>query len=233
MPWFRRCKHAAPASLAFILLAGAATSLQAQGSSPGSTALNFLFGAGVHLSKSADATPAPLETHSVLTSGDRIKFFLEPASEAYFYLFHLDPHGGFSLLFPLDLNHSQAPAGQPLYVPKGSLWFELDAAGGIEKFFFLASQDRLAKLEEFAARHAALKGSADAPASAKALLEEISRLNKRHRSLAAPAEKPVRIAGKFRAPLKADPAVLPDITPFAKEIMAKGFYSKTFTIDHK
>jgi hypothetical protein len=58
-------------------------------------------------------------------------------------------------------------------------------------------------------------------------------LNKQRRTLAAPAEKPVRIAGKFRAPPKTDSAALPDITPFAKEIVAQGFYNKTFTVDHR
>jgi len=40
------------------------------------------------LAKQADAKPVPVETHTVLTSGDRMKFFLEPKSDAYFYLFH-------------------------------------------------------------------------------------------------------------------------------------------------
>jgi hypothetical protein len=64
-------------------------------------------------------------------------------------------------------------------------------------------------------------------------LDEISRLNKQRRTLAAPAEKPVRIAGKFRAPPTTDSAALPDITPFAKEIVAQGYFSKTITVDHR
>jgi len=174
-----------------------------------------------------------VETHTVLNSGDRIKFFLEPKSDAYFYLFHLGPHGGLALLFPPDLKKPQAPPGQPLYVPEGSLWFELDATSGTEKFFFLASKSRLSGLENLYAHHTTLKDRADIQSSTQAVLDEISRLNKQHRSLAAPAEKPVRIAGKFRAPSKTDSAALPDITPFAKEIVAQGFYSKTFTIEHR
>jgi hypothetical protein len=58
-------------------------------------------------------------------------------------------------------------------------------------------------------------------------------MNKQRRSLAAPAEKPIRVAGKPRGQQKPDSVALPDITPFAKEIVAQGFYSKTFTIDHR
>jgi hypothetical protein len=228
--WFRR---AARAALALIVLASPVASIHAQGTPPGSNTLKFLFAAVAQPAKTSDPTTVPLETHCVLNSGDRIKFLLEPVSEAYFYLFHLDPHGRLSLLFPPDLKKSPAPAGQAVYVPRGSLWYELDAASGAEKFFFLASKERLAQLEELAARHVALKEHGEAALSAKAVLDEISRLSKQHRSLSAPAEKPVRIAGKFRAPSKADSAALPDITPFAKEIAAQGFYSKTFSIEHR
>jgi hypothetical protein len=228
--WFKRT---APAALAFILLLDPAPCLQAQGSPSGPNALNFLFAVGAQPAKQADATPVAVETHTVLNSGDRIKFFLEPKSDAYFYLFHSGPHGGLALLFPPDLKKPQAPPGQPLYVPEGSLWFELDATSGTEKFFFLASKSRLSALENLYAHHTTLKDRAEIQSSTQAVLDEISRLNKQHRSLAAPAEKPVRIAGKFRAPSKTDSATLPDITPFAKEIVAQGFYSKTFTIDHR
>jgi hypothetical protein len=228
--WFKRT---APAALAFFFLLYPAPCLRAQGSPSGPNALNFLFAVGAQLAKQPDATPVAVETHSALNSGDRIKFFLEPKSDAYFYLFHLGPHGDLSLLFPPDLKKHQALLGQPLYVPEGSLWFELDATSGTEKLFFLASKSQLGELENLCAHHTTLKGRADIQSSTQAILDEISRLNKQHRSLAAPAEKPVRIAGKFRAPSKADSAAFPDITPFAKEIVAQGFYSKTFTIDHR
>jgi hypothetical protein len=228
--WFKRT---APAALAFIFLLYPAPCLRAQGSPSGPNALNFILAAGAQLAKQPDAMPVAVETHSVLNSGDRIKFFLEPKSDAYFYLFHLGPHGDLSLLFPPDPKKSEAPPGQPFYVPEGSLWFELDATSGTEKFFFLASKSRISALENLYAHHTTLKEQAAIQSSAQAILDEISRLNKQRRSLAAPAEKPVRIAGKFRAPSKTDSAAFPDITPFAKEIVAQGFYSKTFTIDHR
>ena len=228
--WFKRT---APAALALIILLNPTPCLRAQGSPSGQKTLNFLFAVGAQLAKQGDAKPVPVETHTVLDSGDRIKFFLEPKSDAFFYLFHLGPNSDLSLLYPADLKKPQAQPGQPFYVPDGPMWFELDAARGTEKFFFLASKSRLGELENLYARHTTLKDRADIQSSTQAILDEISRLNKQRRSLAAPAEKPVRIAGKFRAPSKTDSAALPDITPFAKEIVAQGFYGKTFTIDHR
>lgn len=233
MHCFRWFKHTAPAVLAFIILLYPSPYLRAQGSPSGQTALHFLIAVGAQVVKHGDAKPVPVETHTVLNSGDRIKFFLEPKSDAYFYLFHLGPNSDLSLLFPPDMKKSQVQTGQSLYVPDGPLWFELDAASGAEKFFFLASKSRLAQLENLYDRHTTLKDQADIQSSTQAILDEVARLNKQRRSLAAPAEKPVRIAGKFRAPSKTDSAALPDITPFAKEIVAQGFYSKTFTIDHR
>jgi hypothetical protein len=223
----------APAALALIFLLHPAAEIWAQNSPPDPNSLSFVFAVGAQVGKDPEAKPAALENHAVLSTGDRIKFFLEPQTDAHFYLFHLGPNGVLSPLFPLDWNEARIPEGRQVYVPEGPLWFELDAASGIEKFFLLVSKDRLARLENLAARHAALKGRTAVESSAQTVLDEISRLNKQRRTLAAPAEKPVRIAGKFRAPPKTDSAALPDITPFAKEIVAQGFYNKTFTVDHR
>jgi hypothetical protein len=223
----------APAVLAIIFLLHPATHVCAQSSPSGQNTLTFWIAAGAQVGQDPEAKPVALESHAVLSTGDRIKFFMEPQTDAHFYLFHLGPNGALSPLFPLDRDEACVPAGRPVYVPEGTLWFELDAASGMEKFFLLVSKERLAQLENLATRHAALKDRTAAETSAKAVLDEISRLNKQRRPLAAPAEKPVRIAGKFRAPPETDSAALPNITPFAKEIVAQGFYSKTFTVEHR
>jgi hypothetical protein len=228
--WF---KPTALTVLGFSLLLGLAPCLRAQSSSSGQNTLHFLIAVGAHLAEPGDARLVLVEPYSVLNSGDRIKFSLETKSDAYFYLFHLNPNHELSLLFPLDLKKALLPAGRQVYVPAGSLWFELDAASGKEKFFFLASKSRFKQLEDLYARHAVLKERTEIQASTQVILDEISRLDKKRRSLAAPAEKPVRIAGKFRGPSKTDSAVLPDISPFAKEILAQGFYSQTFTVEHR
>jgi hypothetical protein len=229
----RRIHSAAPAVLAVVFLLVPLPCLHAQGKPFDQGTLHFLFAVGAQTARQGDAKPVPVEAHTSLNSGDRIKFFLEPKTDGYFYLFHMGPNGDLSLLYPADLKKPQTQPGQPFYVPDGPLWFELDAARGAEKFFFLASKTHLTQLENLYARHGTLKDRDDLQSSTQALLDEISRLNKQRRSLTAPAEKPVRIAGKFRAPSKTDPSALPDITPFAKEITAQSFYSKTFTIDHR
>jgi hypothetical protein len=229
-----RClKYTAPGVLGLILALCPAYYLGAQSSPNGQDTLNFLFAAGAQVGKDAAAKSVPVESQSVLSSGDRLKFFWEPKSDAYFYLFHLGPNGSLSLLFPLDLKKTKAPAGQEFYVPEGSMWFELDATSGMERFFFLASKSQLSQLESLYARHAALTDPAEIQSSTQALLDEISRLNKKRRSLATPAERPIRIAGKQRSQQKPKAVALPDITPFAREILAHGFYGKTFTIDHR
>jgi hypothetical protein len=230
MHWFN-CM--APAALAIIFLLQPATHVFAQSSPSSQSTLSFRMAAGVRVGMDLEAKPVALENHAVLSTGDRIKFFLEPRTDAYFYLFHLGPNGVLSPLFPPDRGEALIPPGRQVYVPEGALWFELDAASGMEKFIFLVSKERLAQLEKLTARHAALKGRTAAESSAQTVLDEISRLNKQRRTLAAPAEKPVRIAGKFRAPPTTDSAALPDITPFAKEIVAQGYFSKTITVDHR
>jgi hypothetical protein len=233
MRFFRRSRFTLPAALGFIISVCLAHQLCAQNSPPDHGVLRFLFAAGAQLAKPGTPQPVPVETHAVLNSGDRIKFFLEPKSDVYIYLFHLSPHGDLSLIFPSDLKKTQSPPGQQYYVPEGPLWFELDTSSGVEKFFLLASESRLEQLENLYARRASLTGQADIQASTQAILKEVARLNKQLKSLAAPAEKPIRIAGKQRGAQGTDAAGPSDITSFAREIVAQGFYSKTFIIDHR
>jgi hypothetical protein len=69
--------------------------------------------------------------------------------------------------------------------------------------------------------------------STDAILDEIKGLRQKHRQLSAPAEKPVRIGGSVRGQLPSGAPVVPDVTPLAAEVTAPGFYSRTFSIDHR
>jgi hypothetical protein len=229
----RWLKYAAQAVLGLTLVFGPAYYLGAQSTPHGQDTLNFLFAAGAQVGKDTAARSVPVDNQTVLGSGDRLKFFLEPQSHAYFYLFHLASNGDLSLLFPADLKEARLPPGQQVYIPGGALWFELDAASGTEKFFLLASKSRLSQLESLYARHVTLTDRAEIQSSTQTIMDEIARLNQKRRSLAAPAERPIRIAGKQRGQQKPGAAGLADITPFAREIVAQGFYGKTFTIDHR
>jgi len=95
--WFNRT---VPAALALLVLLYPATCLRAQSSSSGQKALNFLFAVGAQVAKQGDAKPVPVETHTVLNSGDRIKFFLEPKSDAFFTYFTWDPTAIWSFFTP-------------------------------------------------------------------------------------------------------------------------------------
>ncbi|MGE5255358.1 MAG: DUF4384 domain-containing protein [Hyphomicrobiales bacterium] len=222
-----------PAALVIIVSLCLVPQLYAQASPSDSGVLHFLFAVGAQLAKPGSPKPVPVQTHTVLNSGDRIRFFLEPKSDVYFYLFHLGPQGDLSLLFPPDLKKPQRLPGPHFYVPEEPLWFELDATRGTEKFFFLASKSQLRQLENLYARHITFKEQPDIQSSTQAILNEISSLSKQRRPLTAPAERPVRIAGKQRGAQETDAAAPSDITSFAKEIVAQGFFSKTFTIDHR
>jgi hypothetical protein len=229
----RWLKHAILAALALVILLYPSAHLCGQVTPLDQNTLRFLFAIGAQIAKGGDPKAVSVEDDTALSSGDRIKFFLKTASPGYFYLFHLDPIGNLSILYPHDLREAHIPSGQQLFIPKEPFWFELDATPGVERFFFMASKSRLCRLEDLSIRHADLKDSCQVQSSTWAILDEISRLPKQHRSMAEPAERPVRMAGRIREEPNTDSAELPDIIPFAKAIVAHGFYSKTFTFEHR
>jgi hypothetical protein len=220
-------------SLALVISLHPLPHLFAQGVRSDPDTLSFRLAIGAQIARGGDSTTVPVEDDLVLTSGDRITFFLETTSDGYFYLFHLSPNGNLSILFPLDPGEAYIPGGREAHIPKGPLGFELNATPGVERFFFLASKSRLRRLEELSTRHADLRDDCEVQSWTWAILDEISYLDKEQRSPAGSAESPARVAGRIREQPQKDPVALPDITPFAKEIVAQGFYSKTFTIEHR
>jgi len=69
--------------------------------------------------------------------------------------------------------------------------------------------------------------------STDAILDEIKRLRQKNKQLSAPAEKPVRIGGSLRGQQPSSSPAVPDITSLAAEVTAPGFYSRTFSIEHR
>ena len=97
----------------------------------------------------------PIKAVSVITrdtdlkSGDRIKFFVKLESPCYFYLIYQSSQGDVSVLYPFrftQLDGQDTRFGKQ-YIPAGNQWFELDEHTGREKFFLLASTNRLLDLE--------------------------------------------------------------------------------------
>ncbi len=215
-----------------ILILGLSAGARAQ-SRPGTSELNFLYAFGAQTGAPPGGRIIHVQNETTLHSGDRLKLFVEPKAELYFYLVHLGSQGDLTPLFPVDSKPARVAPGAQIFIPEGSQWFELDAHPGLEKFFMLVSAERLERLEELCRRHLALKDKSEAQSSADAIQNEIKRLQQQHQQLSAPAEKPVRIGGNVRGPLPSDAPEVPDVTPLAAEVTAPGFYSRTFSIDHR
>jgi hypothetical protein len=131
-----------------------------------------------------------VQNETSLRAGDQLKVFFEPRSDLHFYLLHISSQGELTPLFPAEAQPSKVAAGTQVFIPAGNNWFELDAHPGQEKFFLIATAERLDRLEELCTRHTALKDKADVQSSTDAILDEIKRLRQKHRQLSAPAENP-------------------------------------------
>ena len=175
-----------------------------------------------------------IDRDTVLKTGDQIKFFLNVDKNCFVYLIYSSSQGEISVLFPhrFKLRSSEYTVAGHHYIPGGNQWFELDEHTGEEKFYLLASANRLTQLEaminDYESADAAKK-----PTLAQAILAEIRKLRKEHLKFKTYAERPVNIIGSLRGTEKAETAEPQDIAKFAVEISADTFYSRTFTIDHK
>jgi hypothetical protein len=169
-----------------------------------------------------------------LKTGDQIKFFLKVNKNCFVYLIYRSSQGELSVLFPqrFKLKSAEYTVAGNHYIPKADKWFELDEHTGEERFYLLASVERLLGLEALINEYE----SADAvkkPPLAKKILFEIRKLRKQHLKFKTYAERPVNIIGNLRGTEKAETAGAHDIAKFAVEISADTFYSRTFTIDHQ
>jgi hypothetical protein len=216
--------------LAVIFIASAAAYAQTPS---GKSDIGFLFAFGAYVGPQGKGKVVSVQNETTLRAGDRLKLFFEPKNDQYFYLLHISSQGELTPLFPGQAQPAKVAAGTQLFIPAGNNWFELDAHPGQEKFFLLATAERLDGLEALCARHTALTDKAEAQSSTDAILDEIKRLRQKHKQLSAPAEKPVRIGGSVRGQQPSSSPAVPDITPLAADVTAPGFFSRTFSIDHR
>ena len=232
MHCFKGSRFVKFAAVVVILIIGLSTGSYAQ-NRPGKSELNFLYAFGAQTGAQAGGKIIPLQNETMLRSGDRLKLFVEPKAELYFYLVHLGSQGDLTPLFPVDSKPARIAPGSRVFLPEGSQWYEMDAHPGPEKFFMLVSAERLGRLEELCVRHLTLKDKSEAQSSADAIQNEIKHLRQQYKQLSAPAEKPVRIGGSVRGQEPSSSPAVPDVTPLAVEVTAPGFYSRTFSIDHR
>jgi hypothetical protein len=217
-------------TFAVLFIAPAIASAQAP---PGKGEIGFLYAFGAYVGPQGKGKIISVQNETSLRAGDRLKLFFEPKSDQHFYLLHLSSQGELTPLFPAAAQPAKVVRGTKVFIPTGNNWFELDAHPGQEKFFLIATAERLDRLEELCARHTALKDKVDLQASADEILDEIKRLRQKNKQLSAPAEKPVRIGGSVRGEKPSSGPAVPDITSLAAEVTAPGFYTRTFSIEHR
>jgi hypothetical protein len=176
----------------------------------------------------------PITRDTVLRSGDEIKMLVELVRECYVYVVYEGPNGELSLLFPYDLKQfaSDYETGKNYYIPKGRSWLTFDKTAGKEKFYILASNERLTQLEALLSSYQTADKATKRDAGSK-VVAEIRDVRKRFRTFTTLAEKPVTIGGNVRGVGEAAAAKRPDVADIATAITASNFYAKTFTIDHR
>jgi hypothetical protein len=163
---------------------------------------------------------------------DAFKIFLQPSAGSYVYLVLHDAQNDVQLLFPQSFTAFESPgyAQGRTFIPAGDDWFALDGTKGTERFYLLASVERLRTLESrIAAYQKAVSRQSSTTtaigAARQAVLDEIRQLIKSHSGLAAAAEKPVTVGGGTRGTTEA-------VERLATRIEAGPFYSRTFRLDH-
>ena len=197
-------------------------------------AVSFRWAFGAMVGPTDDRRLVAITRDTVLKTGDRLKLLLQLKNRCFVYLFYRTADDEIYLLFPytLKLFESGYKTGEKYYIPKGMTWFELDRNVGLETFYLLASAKRLHQLEAQYTKYNSVSGE-EKKKLAEQLLAEIRKINRKHRKLATPAERPIAIGGNVRGAVKDEQSAFPDIDPIASEVSTSNFYGKTFTIDHK
>ena len=175
-----------------------------------------------------------IQRDGVLKSGDQIKFFLGLNGNNYTYLIYQSSQQDLLVLFPLrfnELGYDEQIAGNH-YIPGDDQWFELDEFTGLEKFYLLASVERLTELENLVNAYESAD-KANRGELGKKIVAEIRRLRKKHRKFKTYAEKPVAVIGNMRGSAKTKAVGLKDLADHAVEISTTNFFSRTYTIDHQ
>ena len=183
---------------------------------------------------SHNAQIQPIKRDTILVSGDQIKFFIKLKNRCYVYLIYHSSQGELSVLFPhrFKLKRNEIPLEINHYIPKEDQWFELDEQVGEERFYLLASVERLLGLESLINDYESAD-TAKKPILAKKILSEIRNLRKKHLKFKTYAERPVNIIGNLRGTEKTGTETELKTAKHALEISADTFYSRTFTIDHQ
>ena len=221
--------------MAALVIAVSATLIYAQqNKSQGDNKIAFQWAFGVIKNTALGPQFETIQRDSVLKSRDQIKFFLSLNTHSYIYLIYQSSQQELIVLFPHRFNElgQGAQIGGNHYIPKGDQWFELDETAGLEKFFLLASVERLTELENLVNAYESAD-KANRSELGKEVVAEIRRLRKKHRKFKTYAEKPVTVIGNMRGSADTKAVGLNDLADHAVEISTTNFFSRTYTIDHQ
>ena len=134
----------------------------------------------------------------VITSGDKISFFVEPGQNTYVYIYLVDSRGNLELIFPTSMDEnvlkSEFTAGKRTYIPGKYEWFSFDDNRGTEMFYLLASSSQLMKLEELTS--VSLNAEGDRETSKQMVLNEIKG-KKKLVAFRSPPEQPISFGGRM------------------------------------
>lgn len=96
-----------------------------------------------------------IKSGDVLHSGDHYKIVFTPHKDCYVYIFQVDSSGQIFQLFPMKSfrgvqvnNFNPAKQGKAYILPSPDRAFVLDRVAGVERIYFIASDDRDEQLED-------------------------------------------------------------------------------------
>lgn len=161
-------------------------------------------------------------------TGDQLRIFLQPIENAFLYVFLESSQKNLDLMFPEtpDAYDNTFEMKKNYYVPGKTTWFEVDKNKGDERFYILASSERLTGLEEITKKYLANNKNDEYKAK---VLEEIKNVRQSFSRLASNTETGVPIAGTFRTRGLDDSTIIGNAT----HVDAKQFYGKTLRLTHE
>jgi hypothetical protein len=126
---------------------------------------------------------AELDEIIALTSADNYRLALEPARDAFVYVFQLTSAEALVKLFPNKTYHSaQNPLqqGEMVHLPLEPNWFYLNEEKGVERLYIAASSQPLRNVEALYARYSKASSESKQQEALASLLEGLETIEQTH-----------------------------------------------------
>ena len=159
---------------------------------------------------------------------------LKPKHPCFAYIFHRDPQGKVSLLFPVREENRWPPltAGKTVLIPPYGTWLTLDQNKGQESIHLLVSIKRLRGLEKNLSQLLSAQPSSQSDLN-DIIFNKFNRLQKLEDRLATPVGKPIVIAGRIRGDKNSEHNEIGHLTKMAENLKANLVLGRTYHIDHQ